>query len=83
MTITLKLYAGLQKYLPEGSSGVSVQLAVDPDSTPERVLTLLNIPQQTIHLVMINGIYLPPDARNQTFFNDNDVMAVWPAVAGG
>lgn len=83
MTITLKLYAGLQKYLPEGSSGVSVQLPVDPGSTPERVLQSLNIPQQTIHLVMINGVYLAPDARNQTFFNDKDVMAVWPAVAGG
>lgn len=83
MTITLKLYAGLQKYLPEGSSGVSVQLQIDPDSTPELVLKSLNIPQQTIHLVMINGIYLAPDARNQTFFNDNDVLAVWPAVAGG
>lgn len=83
MTITLKLYAGLQKYLPVGSSGVSIELHVDPESTPEMVLKALNIPQQSVHLVMINGMYIAPDARNQTFFDDHDVLAVWPAVAGG
>lgn len=83
MMITLKLYAGLQKYLPKTVSGSSMQLSIDNGTSPEQILTLLNIPTQTVHLLMINGVYIAPEARDQVVLTENDVLAVWPAVAGG
>ncbi len=37
----------------------------------------------TAHLVLLNGVYLTPEQREQATFKEGDTLAVWPPVAGG
>lgn len=81
--ICLKLYASLGEYLPPGTAGNAAQLEVEDDATPERVIRRCHVPTRRAHLVLVNGIYLPPPERARITFSDGDTMAVWPPVAGG
>jgi len=83
MQITLKLYATLGEYLPAGSEKYSTVLEVAGDDTAYSVLDRYHIPREKVHLVLLNGIYLTPEQRQQPNLKDGDVLAVWPPVAGG
>ena len=41
------------------------------------------VPPQAAHLVLVNGVYVEPQARAHTRLGDGDVLAIWPPVAGG
>jgi sulfur-carrier protein len=83
MQITVKLYAGFRQYLPKGAGAQGVTVDVDKKATPQQLLKELHVPEDKIHLVLINGVYIDPQRRDQPIFVDHDVLAVWPAVAGG
>jgi sulfur carrier protein ThiS len=36
-----------------------------------------------VHLVLINGHYVPPEQRASRVLNEGDVLAIWPPIAGG
>jgi len=83
MEITLKLYAGLTQYLPEKSKKYSTKLNISPTETAFSILDKFNVPKESAHLVLLNGVYLQPEEREQPKFNEGDTLAVWPPVAGG
>ncbi|HIF50149.1 MAG TPA: MoaD/ThiS family protein [Thiotrichaceae bacterium] len=83
MQITLKLYAGLSQYLPEKSKKHSTNLNISPSETVFSILDKFNVPKESAHLVLLNGVYLQPEEREQPKFNEGDTLAVWPPVAGG
>jgi sulfur carrier protein ThiS len=41
------------------------------------------LPVRLVKLVLINGVYLPPEARATHTLSEGDVLAIWPPVAGG
>ncbi len=84
MRITLKLYATLTDYLPPAArSSNQLTLDVSPDATIEGLLKPLNLPAKLVHLVLVNGVYIPPGERATRRFADGDVLAIWPPIAGG
>lgn len=83
MEITLKLYAGLSQYLPEKSFRHSVQLDISSSETAFSILDKFNVPKESAHLVLLNGVYLEPDEREKSNFNEGDTLAIWPPIAGG
>lgn len=83
MRIKLKLFALLSAYLPPGASRHQAELEVAEGATPGSVIRALNLPPGMSHLVLVNGVYVPPDERARTVLKDGDVVAVWPPVAGG
>lgn len=83
MKITVKLFAGLRQFLPEDARGESLVMRVADETTPYQILARLNVPEAKIHLVLINGIYIEPEQRAMPILKEHDVLAVWPAVAGG
>ena len=83
MEITLKLYATLTSYLPEGSDMHSTKLAITEGDSAYSVLDRYHVPREMVHLVLLNGIYLQPEEREQSALKEGDTLAVWPAVAGG
>ena len=83
MEITVKLYAGLSEYLPENAEKHAAKLSISKNETPFSILDKFNVPKEAAHLVLLNGIYLEPEERNQPRFNEGDTLAVWPPVAGG
>ncbi len=83
MKITLKLYASLMPYLPETDQRHAVDIDIDPQDTPYQVIENVGIPKDLAHLVIVNGLFVCGDARNDAQFKEGDVLAIWPEVAGG
>ena len=84
MHITFKLYASLTQYLPADarqSNRVALEVA---DGTPiARIIEPFGLPPKLVHLVLVNGVYVPPEERLGYVPKDGDVLAIWPPIAGG
>jgi sulfur carrier protein ThiS len=52
-------------------------------ATVDAVLKPFLLPPKLVHLVLVNGTYIPPEARAGTVLRENDALAVWPPIAGG
>ena len=83
MVIRVKLYALLDKYLPDGSIKNEVDLTVTEGMTPTAVIAKLNMPPEICHLVLINGVYVAPSERDNVRLTEGDALAIWPPIAGG
>ena len=88
MEITLKLFATLGDYLPHelnGRTRVYNQLAVDvaEPTTVQAVIDKFKLPRAMAHLVLVNGVFIPRDARAVRLLREGDELAVWPPIAGG
>ena len=83
MVIRVKLYALLDKYLPDGSIKNEIDLTVTEGMTPTAVIAKLNMPPEICHLVLINGVYVAPSERDNVRLTEGDALAIWPPVAGG
>lgn len=83
MDITFKLFATLTDYLPAGARHNQLRLPVDEGSTVQQVIDRFNMPPKLVHLVLVNGHYIAPDQRANRALLPDDVLAVWPPIAGG
>ena len=83
MQVTVKLFALLSRYLPPGARDNQVLLEVPDAATPDLIIAQLAIPHGQCHLLLVNGVYIPPGAREQYVLQPGDVLALWPPVAGG
>lgn len=83
MNIRLKLYASLGRYLPSGAKRNEVDLKVDDNASVLDVLTAHNVPMETCHLILVNGVFSPPANAANARLKEGDAVAVWPPVAGG
>ena len=84
MQITFKLYAGLTEYLPlERRTSNVVMLEVAPQATIAQIIEPFKLPMKMVHLVLINGVYVPPEERATRQLVEGDVLAIWPPIAGG
>jgi len=84
MRITFKLYASLTQHLPADarqSNQVSLDIA---EGTPiARIIEPFGLPPRLVHLVLVNGVYVPPEERLTFTPKEGDVLAIWPPIAGG
>ena len=84
MHITLKLYASLTEYLPpEQRAGNRIGLELPDGATVSQVIEPFKLPMKLVHLVLINGHFVPPEERGSRTLVDGDVLAIWPPIAGG
>ncbi|MFM9916186.1 MAG: MoaD/ThiS family protein [Rhizobacter sp.] len=84
MRITFKLYASLTDYLPpEARTGNRVSLDVADGTTIAQVIEPFAMPQKLVHLVLVNGVYVEPAERLTRVLKEDDVLAIWPPIAGG
>jgi len=84
MQITFKLFASLTEHLPaEHRRGNQMALQVADNATIAQVIEPFALPLKLVHLVLINGSYVPPDQRAARQLADGDVLAIWPPIAGG
>ena len=83
MNVTLKLYASLADYLPPDAHLNQVRLELPDDSTIAHVIERYRLPPKLTHLVLVNGVFVPPSERAGTRLRDGDHLAIWPPIAGG
>jgi sulfur carrier protein ThiS len=84
MRITFKLYATLADYLPaEARHTNSLALDVAEGSTIGGLIEARSLPGNLVHLVLVNGFFVPPSARASHALKEGDVLAIWPPIAGG
>ena len=83
MRLTVKLYATLSDYLPAASRNNRVEVDVAENVTVDAVLAPFLLPPKLIHLVLVNGVFIPPGARASNVLAEGDIVAVWPPIAGG
>lgn len=84
MNITFKLFATLTDYLPaEARRSNQLVLDVAPEASISQIIEPFGMPPKLVHLVLVNGKYIAPDARDRTTLTEGDVLAIWPPVAGG
>jgi sulfur carrier protein ThiS len=81
--ITLKLFALLSGYLPDGATRNQVELSVPANSTPMSIMSSLHLPIALCALVVINGTFVHVADRATRRLVDGDVLAIWPPIAGG
>ena len=83
MRITLKLFATLTDYLPPQRDGNQVEIEVNPTASIRDILAPYGLPEKLVHLVLVNGHYIAPEARATRCLQEGDALAVWPPIAGG
>ncbi len=84
MHITFKLFATLTDYLPaEARRSNLVALEVADDATIAQIIAPFGMPDKLVHLVLVNGTFIPPEERASKTLVEGDVLAIWPPIAGG
>lgn len=84
MKITFKLYASLTEHLPqEARPGNQIPLDLPEGATIARVIEPFGLPARLVHLVLVNGVFVPPAERLTRSLKEGDVLAIWPPIAGG
>jgi molybdopterin synthase sulfur carrier subunit len=81
--IEFKLFASLMEYLPAGTKGHRVVIEVPDGTTIEEVIDRFKVPRQRAHLVVCNGVFVHPADRDRHLLQQDDVVALWPPIAGG
>ena len=84
MNVTLKLYATLTDYLPaeaRRSNAMALQLAAG--TTVADCIDNLHLPDRLCHLVLIDGVFIPPAERTRRALRGGETLAIWPPIAGG
>lgn len=84
MQITFKLYASLTQHLPvDRRADNRMTLDVAPGASIAQVIEPFGLPEKLVHLVLVNGAYVPPAERLSRTLQEGDVLAIWPPIAGG
>jgi sulfur carrier protein ThiS len=83
MKVELKLYASLSRYLPKGAVDHAVTLDLAEGVTPSQVIDEMKLPRESCFLVLVNGVFVPPEERASRTMHEGDALAIWPPIAGG
>lgn len=84
MQITFKLYASLTAYLPpDRRTGNLMPLELPEGTSILQAIEPFALPMKLVHLVLVNGVFIPPEQRGTRVLVDGDVLAIWPPIAGG
>ena len=84
MKVTLKLYATLSDHLPDAARKTNaVELDLHPGTSIAQVIERENLPRKLCHLVLIDGVFIPPAERATRALVEGETLAIWPPIAGG
>ncbi|MER2606229.1 MAG: hypothetical protein ABTQ29_10385 [Siculibacillus sp.] len=83
ISVTLKLFALLSGYLPEGAARNEIRLAVPEGTTPGAVIAALDLPPALCALVLVDGVFIPLEERDVRPLLEGEALSIWPPIAGG
>ncbi len=74
MELQIKLFATLRE-----GRGKIVTKEFNPPTTPKKVLEALNIDEEDVAILLVNGV----DANLDQELQEGDVLSIFPPVGGG
>jgi len=84
MRVVLKLYASLSDHLPDDAKRTNEwPMDIADGTTVGELIECHQLPLRLVHLVLVNGHFIPPASRSSRVLVEDDVLAIWPPVAGG
>ena len=83
MKVELKLYASLSRFLPPGAVDHKAMVEVPEGTTPIQLIDEMKLPRESCFLVLVNGVFVPPEERKTRAMHEGDALAIWPPIAGG
>jgi len=83
MRIYLKLFAMLENRLPPGTKDHTMELEVDPGTTPRHVIERMQIPPALANLVLIDGVHLLKTEIDSRVLKEGESLSIFPPIAGG
>ncbi len=82
--VTFKLFAMLQDYLPaEAKQDNALALDLAEGTTILQVIERFALPLKSCHLVLVDGLFIPPAERAARVLKEGETLAIWPPIAGG
>ena len=84
MKLMFKLYATLSDYLPDEAKKTST-LALDlaEGTTVDNLIERFRLPARLCQIVLIDGVFIPPEERAGRILTEGETLAIWPPIAGG
>ena len=79
MKVEIRLFAQLSQYLPPDAKGRRAVIDVPIASSVRDTARCLGIPEDTTGVMLING----QQADLDTILEENDVVSLFPPIAGG
>jgi thiamine biosynthesis protein ThiS len=83
MQIKIEFYASLMQYLPPGKNRHRREVHVDDGLRLNGLIEQYHISEKLAHIVLVNGHFVNADQRGECELTENDVVSIWPPVAGG
>ena len=71
------------KYLPPGNSRFRRDIKVESGLKLKPLIDQYNISAEEAHIVLVNGRFVCGEDRAEHVLEENDVVSIWPPVAGG
>lgn len=81
MTISIRLFALLRKYLPRHATGNECTVEIEPGDTVLDVIHSLNIPVNIPKIILVNGQHVSLDSKEP--LADGEIVSIFPLMAGG
>ncbi|GAB6180321.1 MoaD/ThiS family protein [Desulfotomaculum defluvii] len=78
MQIEIRAYTGLEKHTGT-RYGEKILVNIDESTTARDIVKQLNIPEEEVFSILINGLHKTLD----TILQDGDRVALFPPVGGG
>ena len=79
MKVSLKLFATFRRYLPPGTEGSVCHVRVPRGTNVGDLLSQFGVPDKESRVILVNGRHAKPDH----VLDDDDIIAAFPAMAGG
>jgi molybdopterin converting factor small subunit len=79
MKVQVKLFATYRSHLPPGTAGSALDVQVPVGTRVGDLLHQFGLPQNESRVILVNGL----GAQEDQVLQENDVIAAFPAMAGG
>jgi molybdopterin converting factor small subunit len=79
MKIEVRLFASLARFMPDKNIKKPYAMDVQNGATIADIFNLLNVPEDSVKLIFLNGIRATSDQA----LKEGDRLGVFPALGGG
>jgi len=85
-TVTVKRFTSLIKdpTSAENIAGQIEQYSIQSGiTTISDIIKIADLPEERLHLVILNGLYIDKEKRATQLLTADDVVSFWPPIFGG